>query len=669
MGLLSDIILILGLSAVVIYLCQRLKLPHLVGFLITGVILGPGGLKLIGDLKSVHALAEIGVVLLLFNVGLEISLVDLLRMRRSVFISGFLQVASTFLLTALIVTILGMGMKESVVIGFLLSLSSTAVVMKILQDRAELETPHGNSAMGILVFQDLAVVPMMLAIPLLAGQGELGFFSLSTFLGKIILVIGAILALSQWVIPRVLFQVAKARSRELFLITTLGVCLFIAWLTGKVGLSLAIGAFIAGMVISDSEYSHQALGNILPFRDVFSSFFFVSIGMLFDLRFLLGNPLSILGSTALIVLVKCTIAALSVLVVGYSLRTALLVGLSLSQVGEFSFVLASAARGYDLMGDNTHQIFLGVSVLSMALTPFLIDRSSLLAELFMGLPLPRKIKRGAYPIRQAKKMDYRDHLVIIGYGFNGRNLARAAKTAGIPYVVVEMNPAVVREEQKKGEVIYYGDASQEAILLHARVPSARAVAVVINDPAATRRITHAVRRLNERVYLLVRTRYLTEIKPLKTLGADDVIPEEFETSVAIFSRILEKYLLPREEIEEMVAEIRSDSYRLLRSYSEEPTSVDGLRFYLPEVEITSFRIPLFSSLIGKTLLDTEMRKRYGVTLLAIRRGKEVISNPPAEARFEAEDVLFVVGPKARIEEVKGLFNYKGGKSDGKSSAE
>ncbi|MCX7981388.1 MAG: cation:proton antiporter [Syntrophales bacterium] len=655
MNLLLEIIAILGLSVGVIYVCQRLNLPALVGFLVTGMILGPGGLRLIPDSHSVQALAEIGVVLLLFSVGLEMSVMDLVRLRKKVLLFGSLQVGVTLLLFALGAYLFHMGTRDSILLGFLISLSSTAVVIKILQDRAELETPHGNATLGILIFQDLAVVPMMLSIPFIAGATTISVPSIILFVGKIVVVLGAIFLLSQWIVPKLLFQVAQAKSRELFIISVLVLCLSVAWITNEIGLSLALGAFIAGIIISNSEYSHQALGNVLPFRDVFTSFFFVSVGMLFNLQFLFENPFALLGFTIMVVVAKSAIAALVVLAMGHSLRMALLVGLALGQVGEFSFVLANSARTYGILGSDIHQMFLGVSVLTMAMTPFVIEHSSAFVDVMMKLPLPKRIKRGVYPVRRSEKKERKDHLIIIGYGFNGRNLAKAARRAQIPYVVIEMNPTVVKEERKRGEEIYYGDATQEAILLHAGIRSARAVAVVINDPAAARRITHAVRRLNEKAYLLVRTRYLTEIKPLQDLGADDVIPEEYETSVAIFSRILEKYLLPREEIERMVNDIRSDSYRLLRTYSPERKSVDSLKFYLPNVEIVSFRVDKDSPLVGKSLLETEMRKKYGVTLLALRRGEEVFSNPPAEVTFCGDDVLFVVGPNTKIEEVRKLF--------------
>ncbi len=497
---------------------------------------------------------------------------------------------------------------------------------------------------------------MMLSLPLLTPGGKADAAVFLLFLVEIAVVIGALFVLSRWVVPYLLFHIARTRSRELFLFAILALCLSVAWVTGKIGLSLAIGAFIAGTIISDSEYSGQALGNILPFRDVFTSFFFVSIGMLFDIRFFFDHPILIIGVTALSLAVKALLATIIVLLIGVAARAAVKVGVALAQVGEFSFVLAAYAHNAGMLGNTTHQIFLGVSIISMALTPFLIAWASVIADSVMRLPLPRKLKRGTYPERKARKKDYRDHLVIVGYGFNGRNLVRAARMAGIPYAVIEMNPKVVREERKKDDNIYFGDATQEAILQHVKIEEARAAAIVINDPFATRRIVQTIRRLNDRVYILARTRYLAEIKLLKSLGADEVIPEEFETSVAIFRRILDKYLLPKEEIDALVEEIRSDNYKYLRDYSADSGTTESLKWYLPDVDMASFRIRKGSLMAGKSLMEIEMRKKYGVTLLAISRAAKIISNPSAEIRFEEGDILFVVGKKHKIAEVESLFN-------------
>jgi CPA2 family monovalent cation:H+ antiporter-2 len=528
--------------------------------------------------------------------------------------------------------------------------------MKILQDRAETETPHGTITLGILIFQDVMIVPMMLLIPLLSGKeinaGVPGPMMLVMGIGIIALVFVS----AKWVVPKVFFGIAQTRSRELFLLSVITVGFAVAWLTNRAGLSLALGAFLAGLIISESEYSHQALGNVLPFRDVFISFFFVSVGMLLDTGFLLKNTYFLVSVAAGVIILKVLVAGLSTMVLGLSLRTVVLVGLALGQVGEFSFVLAGSGVGYGLLAGDRYQVFLAVSVLTMMATPFIMMASPQLSEFALKLPLPAKIKRGSYPLGAQKRVREKEHLVIIGFGVNGRNLARAARAAGIPYVIVEMNPAAVKEERKKGERIYFGDATQEAILQHVNIKEAKAVAVVINDASATRRIVEVVRRLNPKVYLIVRTRFVQETGPLLELGADEVIPEEFETSVEIFSRVLAKYLLPKEEIERFVSEIRAEGYGMLRSLSREATSCLDLELCLPNVEIKSFRIMGDSPLVGKPLAETQMRKMYGVTLLAVRRKDRILSNPDPETVFRPNDILFVVGKPEQIAEVITLFS-------------
>jgi CPA2 family monovalent cation:H+ antiporter-2 len=529
--------------------------------------------------------------------------------------------------------------------------------MKIMQDRAIVETPQGNTAFGILIFQDIIVVPMMLLIPLLAGEGSrAGAEALLLFLVEVVVIGALVIVSAKWVVPLFFYNIARTKSRELFLLSVIALCLAVAWLTHMAGLSLALGAFLAGLIISESEYSHQALGNILPFRDVFTSFFFVSVGMLLNLGYFLEHPFY-LGLLAFgVFFFKTLIVIMVAVLLGLPLRTAILAGISLGQVGEFSFVLSEKALQHGMLAGDMHQIFLAVSVLTMMATPFALTASHRIASFVLKLPLPRKIKRGSYPTPHAQQLHLKDHLIIVGFGLNGRNLARAAKFSGIPFVVLEMNPTVVREEHARGTPIHYGDATQEAILQHAGIKAAKALAVVIHDPAATRRITELARRLNPKIYIVVRTRFLQEMAPLSELGADEVIPEEFETSVEIFSRVLAKYLMPKEEIERFVVEIRSERYEMLRSLSREASTCMDLELCLPDVEIKSFRINVDSRFAGKTLAETELRKKMGVSVLAVRRKNEVISNPPAETVFSAGDILFVVGDPDRIAEAMRLFN-------------
>ena len=652
--MLNDIVVIFGLAIAVLFLCHKLRVPAVVGFLLTGIFVGPYGFGLVKAVHEVEILAEIGIVLLLFTIGIEFSLGRLLQIRKSVLMGGSLQVLLTFLATLFIARRFGQAYGEAVFIGFLVALSSTAIVLKLIQERAEVDSPHGRTTLGILIFQDIIIVPMILVTPLLAGAtGNLGE-SVLVLLAKGIGIILLVMVSTKWIVPKALYQIARTRNQEVFLLSVVVICLGVAWLTSKAGLSLALGAFLAGLIISESEYSHQALGNILPFRDVFTSFFFVSIGMLLDVGFLIQQP----GTIALIALgvlvLKSIIACFVTVLLGFPLRTSILVGLALSQVGEFSFILSRDGLEHGLLAGNIYQVFLAFSILSMAATPFIITLAPRAADIILRLPLPKRLISGFYPVSEIKVKGKKDHLIIIGFGVNGRNVARAARLSGIPYAVIEMNPETVRNEQAQGEPIYYGDSTQEVILQHANIKDARIVVTAINDPASTRRITEIVRRLNPKVHLIVRSRYLQEMKPLYELGANEVIPEEFETSVEIFTRVLAKYFIPRDEIERLVTEIRSDGYEMFRSLFKESSSFSDLNLQLPNVEISALRVVERSPLVGRSLAEIELRKKYGVTVLAIRRNSQILSNPNVNMPFCANDVLFVLGPPDRVAEVAGL---------------
>jgi CPA2 family monovalent cation:H+ antiporter-2 len=657
--LLNDIVIIFGLSIGVLFLCHRLRVPAIVGFLVTGVLAGPHGFGLISGVHEVEVLAEIGIVLLLFTIGIEFSLKDLLRIKRSVLMGGSLQVLLTLLAAFVIARQIGQAIGVSVFIGFLMSLSSTAIVLKLLQERAEVDSPHGRTTLAILIFQDVIIVPMMLFAPLLAGATGDVAKSLFILVAKGVSIVLFVIMSAKWIVPQVLYQIARTRSRELFLLSIVVICLAVAWLTSSAGLSLALGAFLAGLIISESEYSHQALGSILPFRDVFTSFFFVSIGMLLDVRFVLQQPGLIVLIAFGVLALKTLIAGLATTLLGLPLRTTILVGLALSQVGEFSFILSKTGVEYGLLAGNIYQLFRAVSVLSMAATPFIIALGPRAADFVLRWPLPRRLKLGWYPVPGSSGADtkdrLKDHLIIIGFGVNGRNVARAARVAGIPYLIIETNPETVRNERAKGQPIYYGDATQEAVLEYAGIAEARILVVAISDPVATRSITALARRLNPKVHIVARTRFLQEIEPLVELGANEVIPEEFETSVEIFTRVLMKYLIPRDEIERFVAEVRADGYEMFRSLSTESAAFSDLKLHLADVEISTFRVDEASPIVGKSLAQIDLRKRYGVTLLAIRRDSQILSNPGGDTKLCANDVLVILGPPEEMAVIAGVF--------------
>jgi len=654
--LLNDIIIIFGLSIGILFICHRLHVPAIVGFLLAGILAGPYGLGLVKAVHEVELLAEVGVVLLLFTIGIELSLEKLLQIKKSVLMGGSIQVLLTFLITSVIARQLGQPIGNSIFIGFLISLSSTAIVLKLIQERAEVDSPHGRTTLGILIFQDIIIVPMILVTPLLAGAtGEAGV-SVPVLIAKGTGIIGLVIVSAKWIVPKVLYQIARTRSRELFLLSVVVICLAVAWLTSSAGLSLALGAFLAGLIISESEYSHQALGSILPFRDVFTSFFFVSIGMLLNVGFLFRHPGTIILIALGILFLKSIIAGFATVLLGFPFRTSILVGLALSQVGEFSFILSKTGVEHGLLSGNIYQMFLAFSVLSMAATPFIITLAPRLSDIILRLPLPKRLISGFYPVPEVKVKVKKDHLIIIGFGINGKNVARAARLSGIPYAVIEMNPETVRTEQAQGEPIFYGDSTQEVVLQHANIKNARIAVTAINDPSATRRITEIIRRLNPKVHLIVRTCYLQEMKPLYELGANEVIPEEFETSVEIFTRVLAKYLIPRDEIEKLIAEIRSDGYEMFRSFYEKSLSVSDLKLQLPDVEISTLKIAEKSRLVGKSIAQVNLRKRFGVTVLAIRRNSQILSNPHADTQFLSDDTFVVLGLPEKIANLMEFIN-------------
>lgn len=657
--LLTDIDIILGLSIGILFLFLRLKMPALIGFFLTGLLAGPHGLGLVKAVHEVEVMAEIGVVLLLFTIGIEFSLNQLLQIKKSVLLGGSLQVLLTTGVTILAARWFGLGAGQSVFLGFLLSLSSTAIVLKLLQERAEVDSPHGRATLGILIFQDIAIVPMMLLTPLLGGSDGHVVPAVLFMLMKGMGVIAFVFIATKWAVPFILFQIVGTKSRELFLFGVLGICLGVAWLTASIGLSLSLGAFLAGLIISESEYNHQALGNVLPFKDIFSGFFFVSIGMLLDVRFLIHHLPWVLLLAAAIVVVKSLLAALAAGTLRFPLRTTLLVGLGLCQVGEFSFVLAEMGNRFGLLAGDHYQLFLAVSILTMTATPFLISVAPRVADTFLKLAGLSRYPGGMLPVRGIHPPPLSDHLIIVGFGVNGRNLARAARGGQIPYRILEMNPETVREEREKGEPILFGDATQESVLETVGISQARILVIVINDAAAVRRITETARRLNPNIYLIIRTRFLQEVEALYALGADEVIPEEFETAVEIFTRVLKKYLVPQEDIQRLTAEVRSEGYRMFRSPTLTGLTLEDLSRHIPDMDIQTFRVALYAPVIAKTIAELEIRKRYGVSVLAIQRGRDMLVNPDADMRGRPDDRWFVLGSSDQLARAAVLFSNPG----------
>lgn len=657
---LKDLIVIIGLSIVVLLVGHRFRIPPIVGFLLTGVLAGPHGFGLIRNIDDVDALAEIGIILLLFGIGMELSLKKLGQMKKLLFLGGSLQVGFTILCGMALGYIFGSPWKESIFLGCLISMSSTAIVLRLFEQRGETTSPQGQLSTSILIYQDIVAIPMLLLTPVLASMGDehgQGFNpDFLYLLAKGVVVLFMVFFSAERIVPPLLLLVARTRNKDLFLLTVLGLCFGVASLTSSLGLSLTIGAFMAGLIISESEYSNEAIGNIFPFQALFISFFFVSIGMLLDLQFVVQQPLLILAGTIGIMLLKTMTGGVATTILGLPLRTAVLVGIALSQVGEFAFVLAKAGLQYHLiMTDYHYQLFLAISFFTMALTPICVYFSPKIADLFNKMPLPEKVKMGAKGLPFTKNEPLENHVVIVGFGISGKNLARSSKAASIPYLVLEMNPDTVREYKRLGEPIYFGDASHTSVLEHVHITKAKALAILVNDPIAARNIVKKARESSPNLYIIVRTRYLQESPLMMNLGADEVIPDEFGTSVEILTRVLRQYHVPHNEIDKVVEELREEGYKTLYNQNNAATKLSDIKLGLSHVNIASFRVEPTSQLVDKTLMESDLRKHHGATVILIRRNMEVISNPSPDVQFQVNDIVVLMGEQGPLKEVANLF--------------
>ncbi len=649
MGIMMDITVVLALAAVVLYVCLRLKIPTIVAFLVAGMLSGPHGLGLVTDVHEVELLAEVGVLLLLFTIGIEFSLEKLIASRRYIMIGGTLQVFLTILAFFGISMLIGLAWNQALYIGFLFCLSSTAIVLQLYQESNQIESFHGKVALSILIYQDIVIVPLILLLPWISGKGFELYDMLKLLAGIVIVVV--VIVGSRKVMPRLISSVVHTRNRELFLLFILVVCFITAFLTFKIGLSLALGAFLAGLIISESEYSLEAMSSILPLKKIFTSIFFISVGMLLDLRVLISEPLLVISSTVVVMLVKIAIVWLVGYILKLPARSIWITAFSLFQVGEFAFILSQQGAQYNLLDAHLSQIFLSVSVISMGLSPFVIQAAPRIAAFLVQKGSGKKVSETEKSTGSNEHiMNVKDHVVIIGYGMNGRNVARGAREANIPYVIIDYNPETYKKERLKRENFIYGDASNHDTLLRANVEQARIAVVATHDPIATEMIVSGLRKMSANVRIIVRTRFMHELDILQKLGADEVIPEEFETSIEIFSRVMKYYLVPENDIDNFTDAIRKENYQMLRKRADiEP--IEHETPFLSSLDIKRLRVPENSEWINRTLEDIGLRKEYNINAIAIERKGALIHNPQPDISLSQNDILVVIGLPSDIQRI------------------
>ncbi len=656
--LLTELIIIFIISIFVNLVCTRIRIPATVGFLITGVLCGPSLLGVVNNMDAIDVLSEIGVSLLLFTIGMELSGDALSRLKKPVFLGGSLQIGLTIAIITLLYTFVrNEELAFAIFVGCLISLSSSAIVLRFLQQKGTTNTPSGRLTLAILVFQDIMVAPMLLLVPLLSGKVDPTFTDAMWAIGKVVLVLGGVLLFVHFGLNRLMVAIVRTRVSELLLLTTLVLCMGLALLTSWLGLSLSLGAFLAGLFLARSEYSMSVVSGIMPYRDVFMSIFFISVGMLLDVNFLANNIGTVLILTVIFIIIKALLILPAVLIQKYPLHTAIIVALTLAQVGEFSFVLALEGFDAGLLDNERYQNFLALSIITMLLTPVMMHFAPHLAKKvnqYMG----RKNEHILDDTAEANKSHLENHLIIVGFGISGQHLARAAKNCSIPYEILEMNPDTVHRYHDK-EPIQHGDSSRPAVLEHMGITKAKVLAIVISDPAAVQATIAEAIKLNPNIRIIARSRFLAEVGILHKLGASNVVAEEFESSIEVFSRVLHQYMIPQQDIDQLVSTIRQENYSIMRRTSQEVSGMDDFLEQFTQVSMRVIRLEENSPLYGKSLIELELPKKYSVTIVAIKRADQMIPSPQAGMILQRDDILYLFGEEDNLLEVTNLICQKG----------
>ncbi len=657
---LIELLVVVAAAAIGGSIFERLRLPGIIGFLLTGAVIGPGGFRLISDPKEVHTLAEFGVAFLLFEIGLELPVGELRRGLRRFVVSGALQVVVTVAFVAALGLLIGLDTNTAILMGMLIAMSSTAVVMRILGQRAELDAPHGRRSLEILLFQDLCVAPFLLIIPLLAGETSGGSISAVLGFGRGLVALILLFAVARFVFPWLLEQIALLRSPDLFSVFAFLLAIGTAIVAERIGLTLAVGAFIAGLALNSSDYGHQLFAEVSPWRGVLLGVFFTTVGMLLNLGVALAVWDKVLFYLGAVVILKAGIVALVLLVaLRESLSNSVQTAMTLAQTGEFSFLIVAAASAAGLIDGQLEQVFISGSILTLVLTPFLIGAAPRVA----GWLTARMDHVGLRVEPERAPGDIRDHVIIVGYGMAGRTLARVLAASQIAYRIVDSNPRAVSAERERGIPIIFGDATRPSVLERLGVGGAKAVVIAISDPVATRRCVSMVRGMSPRVQIVVRTRYVKELDGLLRGGATEVVAEEFESTIDLFSKVLGVFGVPNLSISEFAQGMRAEGYELLRESKAMPID-PWLAEVLEEVATAWVDVPSTAP-ERPSIAALGVRTHTGVNVVAVRREGETLANPSPEFCIQAGDSLLVLGSTEELRKLRELLD---GGSMGKVSA-
>lgn len=644
--LIVDMVAVLGTAATGGYLANRLRQPVLLGYLLGGMVIGPAGLKLVTLEGDIQVLSEVGVALLLFALGVEFSLKDLLRLKNIALGGGSLQILLTILLGGGLAFLTGWVQTPptAIFLGAVLSLSSTAVVLKSLIERNEVQTAHGQVMLAILIVQDLGLGLMLAVLPALTQPSNaIGLAVLSALL-KALLFLGSAILVGRYIIPYLTRLLALSGSQELFLLGILVLCLGIALLTHAIGLGIAMGAFVAGLMISNVEYADHALDRVLPMRDVFATLFFASIGLLINPSFLLANAWILMGLVAITMIGKAGIVAVIVRGFGFPLKTALTVGLGINQIGEFSFVLAGVAQKQGLFSETLYGLTVGTTAATLLLTPFFLRVTPYFIQWLERVPwLSSLLQLNADPKMFRVEESLTNHVVVVGYGRVGETLVRMLSSQGHKILVIENNEAALQRLRELQIPYLFGDASSVLVLEKANLIQARAMAIALPDPMATRLTLKRALSLAPNLDITVRAHVNEEIDTLYQLGSQEVVQPEFEAAMEMGAHMLLGLGDSSLEVQQMVNRYRRRRYRDILPERAEYWSMGDLEANMEGLQHRWYHLSPPSSLLGLSLAEANIRRLTGATVMAIERKKRLYRYPTGEILLEPGDRLLVVG--------------------------
>ena len=655
--LLQDLAAVLLAAITCGALFYRLKQPIIIGYLIGGLLVGPYALGFVSDVHTIEMFAEIGVALLMFALGVEFSLAELKPVYKVAVFGGAAQILLAIALTGGLSTLFGLSLGTGILLGCIIAISSTVLVLKVLMERGELDSMHGRIALGILIVQDLSVVPMMVVLPNLSDPAHILGMPMLIALGKAALILAALVLLGTRIVPKLMARIAATRSRELFLLSSVALCFGTAAVTYSFGLSLALGAFLAGIIVSESDHSHQILADVIPLRDLFATLFFVSVGMMINPAFLVTHLPEVGVLTLAIVLGKAVLIAGSVRLFGYAGRTSLAVGMGLAQIGEFSFVLAKMGRQDGLITDDFFSIILASALLSILVTPLMMQAATPLYRLLLRIPFLRNswARQGGESLATAELKGLVDHVVICGFGRVGSSLGKVLVRSGIPVLIIDVDHVRIQELRSRGVPCLYGDSSNIEVLRHARLELARVMVVALPDPLACQMAMANARQINPKLDILARAQRSQDVAGLYNLGAEEVVQPEFEASIEVIRYTLSKLGYTSREIQRYSHQIRKEGYRQFQD-DFNPDATPDLLEALGEAELTWLEIPMGSPLDGHSLREVDVRGRTGVGVLAVRQDGKTIPNPKADKRLRGHDEILVMGTQAQLNQLSALLN-------------